>query len=318
MRRLGIGIAVAVSALCAPAIAAYPERPITLVVPYAPGGAADATARIVAARLGPKLGTTVIVENRPGATGTIGESYVSKAQPDGHVLVYVATPYSINPYIYPQMPYAQDALLPLTLVTLAANALVVKADSPYKTTADLVAKIKEQPGKLSYASGGSGTVQRLAAEMFRQHLQLDAVHVPYKSGGPAITDVAGGQVDFMFATLAGTSGLIKGGRLRALAVTSAQRSPLFPDLPTVAESSIPSYQAVEWNGILAPAKIPKVIAEKLSSAIVEVLREPDVQQRLKEMGLQPVGSTPVEFTAFIKAENEKWEKVIKAGGIKAD
>ncbi len=300
------------------ALAAFPDKPITMVVPYPPGGAADAVARILAARMGPKLGTTVVVENRAGATGTIGESYVAKAPADGYMMVYVATPYSINPYIYPRMPYTQDQLQPLSLVMFAANALVVNANSPYKTAGELIAKAKEQPGKLSYASGGSGTVQRMATEMFRQRLNLDMVHVPYKGGGPAIIDVTGGQIDFMFATVAATSPLIKSGKLRALAVTSAERSPLLPDVPTVAEAHAPGYTAVEWNGILVPAKTPKTIVDQLNKAVVDSINEPEVQARLKEMGLKPVGSSPAEFTSFIKAENDKWENVVKTGNIKAD
>ncbi len=318
LRRLGAVFALVASGLGAAAHAAFPERPITMVVPYAPGGAADAVARLLAASMGPKLGTNVIVENRAGATGTIGEAYVAKAPADGYMLVYVATPYAINPYIYPRMPYTPDALQPLSLVMFAANALVVKSDSPFKTASELIAKAKEQPGKLSFASGGSGTVQRMAAEMFSQRLQLDMVHVPYKSGGPAITDVAGGQVDFMFATIPATLPLIKAGKLRALAVTSAQRSQLMPDVPTVAEAQVPGYQAVEWNGVLLPAKTPKAIVDQLSKAIMDSINEPEMQLRLKDMGLQPVGSSVAEFTSFIKLENEKWEKVVKTGNIKAD
>jgi tripartite-type tricarboxylate transporter receptor subunit TctC len=316
--RLGSIITLALSAWVTQANAAFPERPITLVVPYAPGGAADAVARLLAARMGPKLGTNVIVENRAGATGTIGEAYVAKAPADGYTLVYVATPYAINPYIYPRLPYMPDALQPLSLVMFAANALVVRADSSFKTAGELFAKAKDEPGRLSYASGGSGTVQRMAAEMLRQRLLLDMVHVPYKSGGPAITDVAGGQVDFMFATIPATLPLIKAGKLRALAVTSTQRSKLMPDIPTVGESHAPGYQAVEWNGILLPTNTPKAIVDLLNKAIVDSINEPEMQQRLNDMGLQPVGSSSAEFASFIKAENEKWEKVVKTGNIKAD
>jgi len=298
--------------------AAYPERPITIVVPYAPGGAADAVARVVAARMGARLGTSVIVDNRAGASGTIGAAYVAKAAPDGYTVLYDATPYSINPHLFPRMPYAADALQPLSLVLLAPNALIVKADSPYKTVNDLVAKAKAQPGKINFASGGSGTVQRLASELLRQRLQLDMVHVPYKSGGPAISDVMGGQVDFMFGTVAATYPLITSGKLRALAVSSPQRSPRLPEVPTVAETVAPGYEAFEWNGMLLPAKTPRDIAEKLQRAVVEVLKEDEVQQRLKDLGAQPVGSTPGEFAAFLKKEDAKWGEVVRKGDIKAD
>jgi tripartite-type tricarboxylate transporter receptor subunit TctC len=315
LRRAAV-VAFAIIALAAHA--AYPDRTITLVVPYAPGGAADAVARVVAARLGARLGATVIVDNRAGASGTIGAAYVAKAAPDGYTVLYDATPYSINPHLFPKMPFAMDALQPLSLVLLAPNALIVKADSPFKTVNDLVAKAKAQPGKVNFASGGSGTVQRLASELFRQKLNLDMVHVPYKSGGPAITDVMGGQVDFMFATVAASYPLVSSGKLRALAVSSPKRSPRLPDVPTVAETVVPGYEAFEWNGMLLPAKTPKEITDKLQRAVVEVLKEDEVQKRLSDLGAQPVGSTPEEFAAFLKKEDAKWGEVVRKGDIKLD
>ncbi|MEJ5127505.1 tripartite tricarboxylate transporter substrate binding protein [Comamonas sp. MYb21] len=298
--------------------AAFPERPITIVVPYAPGGAADAVARVLATRMGSKLGTSVIVENKAGASGTIGASFVAKAKADGYTMLYDATPYSINPHLFAKMPYAANALQPLSLVLLAPNALVVKAESPLKNVNDLIAKAKAEPGKINFASGGSGTVQRLAAELFRQKLGLDMVHVPYKSGGPAIADVMGGQVDFMFATVAASYPLVSGGKLRALAVSSPQRSARLPEVPTVAETVIPGYEAYEWNGVLLPAGTPDAISQQLHQAIAEVLKEPEVQQRLSDLGAQPVGSTPAEFSAFLKKEDAKWGEVVKKGNIKLD
>lgn len=298
--------------------AAFPDRPITIVVPYAPGGAADAVARVLATRMGAKLGTSVIVDNKAGASGTIGASYVAKASADGYTMLYDATPYSINPHLFPKMPYAANALQPLSLVLLAPNALIVKADSPFKSVNDLIAKAKAEPGKLNFASGGSGTVQRLAAELFRQKLQLDMVHVPYKSGGPAIADVMGGQVDFMFGTIAATYPLVSGGKLRALAVSSPERSKRLPDVPTVAETVIPGYEAYEWNGMFLPAGTPAPIAAKLQQAVEEVLKEDEVKQRLSDLGAQPIGSTPADFAAFLKKEDAKWGEVVKKGHIKLD
>ncbi len=298
--------------------AAYPERPITIVVPYAPGGAADAMARVIAAKLGPKLGTSVIVDNRAGASGTIGAAYAAKAAPDGYTVLYDATPYAINPHLFPRMPYAADALQPLSLVLTMPNMLVTKADSPYKTVADLVAAAKAQPHKINFASGGAGTVQRLAAELFRQKLGLDMVHVPYKSGGPAITDTMAGQVDFMFATVAASYPLVSSGKLRALAATSPQRSPRLPDVPTVAETVVPGYEAYEWNGMLLPAKTPKDIADKLQKALAEVLKDEEVLQRMKDLGAQPIGSTPAAFADFLKKEDAKWGEVVRKGDIKLD
>ena len=298
--------------------AAFPERPITLVVPYAPGGAADAVARVVATRLGAKLGGSVIVDNKAGASGTIGASFVAKAPADGYTMLYDATPHSINPHLFPKMPYASTALQPLSLVLLAPNVLIVKADAPYKNVGELIAKAKAQPGKINFASGGSGTVQRLAAELFRQQLGLDMVHVPYKSGGPAITDVMGGQVDFMFGTVAATYPHVSGGKLRALAVSAPERSKRLPDVPTVAEAAIPGYEAYEWNGVFLPAGVPADVATKLQQALQEVLKEDEVKQRLADLGAQPIGSTPAEFAAFLKKEDSKWGEVVKKGNIKLD
>ena len=298
--------------------AAFPERTITMVVPYAPGGAADAVARVVATRLGAKLGVSVIVDNKAGASGTIGAGFVAKAPADGYTMLYDATPQSINPHLFPKMPYAANALQPLSLVLLAPNALVVKADSPLKSVSDLIARAKAEPGKLNFASGGSGTVQRLAAELFRQKLNLDMVHVPYKSGGPAIADVMGGQVDFMFGTVAATYPLISGGKLRALAVSAHERSKRLPDVPTVAETVIPGYEAYEWNGVFLPAGTPEPVAAKLQQTLAEVLKEDAVKQRLSDLGAQAIGSTPADFAVFLKQEDAKWGEVVRKGHIKLD
>ena len=306
--------------LCAAALAhaAYPERPITLVVPYAPGGSADALARVLAVRVGQKLGTSVIVDNRPGASGTIGAAFAAKAAPDGYTVLYDATPYSINPHLFPRMPYASNALQPLALVALAPNIVIVRAESPLKSIKDLVDKAKAEPGKMNYASGGSGTVQRLAAELLRQRLGLDMVHVGYKSGGPAIVDVMGGQVDFMFSTIASSYPLVSSGKLRALAVSSPQRSARLPEVPTLGETVVPGYEAYEWNGLLLPAGTPASIADKLHKTVVEVLKEDDVKRRFVDVGVQPVGSTPAEFADFLKKEDAKWADVIRKGNIKLD
>lgn len=309
---------IAACALAAGVAHAFPERPITIVVPYAPGGAADAVARVVATRLGVKLGGSVIVDNKAGASGTIGASFVAKAPADGYTMLYDATPYSINPHLFPKMPYASTALQPLSLVLLAPNVLIVKADAPYKNVGELIAKAKAQPGKINFASGGSGTVQRLASELFRQQLGLDMVHVPYKSGGPAITDVIAGQVDFMFGTVAATYPHVSGGKLRALAVSAPERSKRLPEVPTVAEAAIPGYEAYEWNGVFLPAGVPAAVATKLQQALQEVLKEDEVKQRLADLGAQPIGSSPAEFAAFLKKEDAKWGEVVRKGNIKLD
>ncbi len=298
--------------------AAFPDRPISMVVPYAPGGAADAVARVLAARMANKLGATIVVENKAGASGMIGAGYVAKAAPDGYTMLYDATPFSINPELFAKMPYAKDALQPLSLVLLAPNILIVKADSSFKTVDDLVARARAEPGKLNFASGGSGTVQRLASELFRQKLDLDMVHIPYKSGGPAITDVMGGQVDFMFSTIAASSPLVVAGKLRALAVSAPERASRLPEVPTVAETVVPGYEAYEWNGIFVPAGTPADIARALQQTLVQVLQEDDIQQRLGDLGARPIGSTPEEFAAFLEKESAKWAEVIRNGDIKVD
>jgi tripartite-type tricarboxylate transporter receptor subunit TctC len=314
-RTFVVAVAFAAASL---AHAAWPERPITIVVPYAPGGAADALARVLAAKMGTKLGTSVIVDNRAGASGTIGASYVAKAQADGYTMLYDATPYSINPHLFPKMPYAANALQPLSLVSLAPNILIVKADSRYKDVKDLIANAKAQPGKVNFASGGSGTVQRLASELFRQKLNLDMVHVPYKSGGPAITDVMGGQVDFMFSTVAASSPLVAAGKLRALAISSPKRSPLLPNVPTVAETVIPGYEVYEWNGVFLPAGTPPEVVARLEKAVAESLQDQDVKKRFNDVGAQPIGSTPVQFADYLKKEDAKWGEVVRKGDIKLD
>jgi tripartite-type tricarboxylate transporter receptor subunit TctC len=194
----------------------------------------------------------------------------------------------------------------------------VRAESPIKTIKDLADKARAEPGKINFASGGSGTVQRLAAELLRQRLGLDMVHVGYKSGGPAIVDTMGGQIDFMFSTIAASYPLVSGGKLRALAVSSPQRSPRLPDVPTIAETVAPGYEAYEWNGLLLPAGTPAPVAEKLHKAVVEVLKEDEVKRRFIDVGVQPVGSTPAEFAEFLKKEDAKWADVIRKGNIKLD
>ena len=314
LKSLMIGCALVAST----AHAAFPERPVSIVVPYAPGGAADAVARVLANRLAEKLDTSVVVENKAGASGMIGAGYVAKAAPDGYTVLYDATPFSINPHLYQKMPYSVDDLQPLSLVLQAPNILVVPPSSPFTTVEELVAGARAEPGKLNFASGGSGTVQRLAAELFRQKLDLDMVHIPYKSGGPAITDVMGGQVDFMFSTVAASSPHVLGGNLRALAISSPERSKVLPDVPTVAETVVPEYEAYEWNGMFLPAGTPDDVAQTLQKALAEVLQEDDIQKRLGDLGARPVGSTPEEFAEYLKTENDKWSEVIKAGNITVD
>lgn len=318
MNKILKSLVLACAVIAGAAHAAFPDRTITIVVPYAPGGAADALARQLAVRMGTRLGTSVIVDNRPGASGTIGQAFVARAPADGYTMLYDATPFSINPSLYSNLSFTARSFQPLSLVSLAPNVLIVRKDSPIKDQKELVAKAKADPGKFTFASGGSGTVQRLAAEQYRQGLNLDMLHVPYKSGGPAISDVMGGQVDFMFGTLAASYPLVTSGKLRALAITSPKRSPLLPDVPTVAESVLPGYEAYEWNGLLLPAGTPDAVVQQLHKAVAESLQEDELKKRFADMGAQPVGNTPAEFADFLQKESAKWSAVIRKGNIKVD
>lgn len=319
MKRFIRLIAAALLLTTTAAHAEFPERPITIVVPYAPGGAADALARVLASRMSARLGSSVVVDNRPGASGTIGVAYVARAAKDGYTLLYDATPFSINPALYSNLSYSDRSFQPLSLVSLAPNILIVRKDSPIRDLNDLIARARAKPGSLTFASGGSGTVQRLASELFRQGLGLDMLHVPYKSGGPAITDVTGGQVDFMFSTIAASYPLVTAGKLRALAISAPKRSKLLPEVPTVAEGApLAGYEAFEWNGFLLPAGTPDAIVATLQKTIAEVLHEDDVVKRFADIGAQPIGSTPAEFSAFLKKEGTKWAEVVRRGDIKVD
>ena len=284
--------------------AAFPERPITLVVPYAPGGAADAVARVVAARMGVKLGTSVVVDNKAGASGTIGASFVAKAPADGYTMLYDATPHSINPHLFPKMPYASTALQPLSLVMLAPNVLVVKADAPVKNVGELIAKAKAQPGKINFASGGSGTVQRLAAELFRQQLGLDMVHVP--NPGNPWPDLISGRTQLMFGNIATALPMAKEGKVHALAVTSANRAPAAPDLPTVGESGLPGFESLSWFGVLAPAGTSPAVLRRLEAELQKAMALPAMKERLAAMGAMSGVHNAAGFAAVLQEEIKRW------------
>jgi tripartite-type tricarboxylate transporter receptor subunit TctC len=264
------------------------------------------------------LGTNVVVDNRPGASGVIGKSFVARAPADGYTVLFDATPSSINPALMPSLPFTDKDFQPLSLISLFPNALVVSKDSPIKDQADLIARAKANPGKLSFASGGSGTVQRMAAELYRQGLNLDMLHVPYKSGSPAITDVAGGQVDFMFSNLAACYPLISAGKLRALAISSPRRAPLLRDVPTVSESALPGYEAWEWAGLMLRAGTPDAIVSQLHKAVLESLQDPALRKNFEEMGAEVVGNTPSEFADFLRNESAKWGAAVRKGNIKLE
>jgi tripartite-type tricarboxylate transporter receptor subunit TctC len=298
----------------------YPTKPIRLVVPFSAAGTTDFLARAIAQKLGQNMGTTVIVDNRPGAGGNIGSDLVAKADPDGYTLLLgtVGT-HAINASLYKKMPYdTVKDFAPITLVASVPNIVVVHPSVPAKSIKELLALAKSKPGQLSFASSGNGSSIHLSGELFKSMAGVDMLHVPYKGSGPAVSDLIGGQVNLMFDNMPSSLPHVKAGRLRAIAVTSAKRSPAMPDLPTIAESGVPGYDAVAWFGVLAPAGTPPAIVKKLNAEIVKVLKSPDVAARLAGQGAEPVSNTPEEFSAYIKTEMVKWAKVIKASGAQVD
>jgi tripartite-type tricarboxylate transporter receptor subunit TctC len=297
----------------------WPDHPIKLVVPYPAGGNADSTARLLATQLSERLGQQVLVDNRPGGGGTIGAALVAKAPADGYTLLLDATAFTVNPSLYPRLPYdtAKD-FVPVSQVTRVPMLLVVPVTSSLRSPADLERAARAAPGKLSYASAGNGGAQHLAAELYKQGAKVSITHIPYRGGAPALTDLVSGTVDLMFSATSASGAFVKSGKLRALAITSAKPSPDWPQLPTVAESGVPGFDAYEWNGLFAPAGTPAPVLERLEKETRAALASPDLQQRLAALGVQAVGSSSAEFQRFIQAEAAKWAKVVKSSGIHAD
>lgn len=318
-RRLIALTAVAASITALPAHAAWPDKPIKLVVPYSAGGAADALARVVATELGTRLKQQVIVENKAGAGGTIGAQAVAQAPADGYTFLYDATSFAVNPSLFPKLgfSYAKD-FAPIGMVARIPTLLVVPANAPDTSVADLVQRARAKPGHLTYASAGNGGAAHLSGELFAAGFKLSLVHVPYKGGAPALTDVAGGQVEMMFSAITASGPLVKAGRLKALATAFDRRIESMPQLPTVAESGLPGFSAYEWNAIWAPAATPADLVRRMESELREALASPAVRQRLAELGALPAGGGAKELADFVNAETAKWAGVIKASNIKLD
>lgn len=317
----GVFASLAAAATCAaaPALAAWPDnRPISLVVPYAPGGTADALARLIAQHLGPKLNTTVIVLNKAGASGVIGQSAVAQSAPDGFTVLYDATPLSINPHLQ-KLPYDPDTdLQPVTLVAVTPMLLAVGKNSPYNTLQDLIKAAKQSPGKISFGSGGQGTVQYMGAELFAQGAGIKLLHVPYKSGGPALQAIMAGEVDMGFGNLPALTGHVKGGLVRPLAITSGSRNPGFADVPAIGEGVVKGYEVYEWNGMFVPGGTSSEIVVKLQAAVREVMALPEVKSRFDMLGSRIVASTPDDFRKYLAAERTRWADTVKAAGIKKE
>ena len=307
------------AASCAAWSQAYPSKPVKLIVTYPPAGGADTMARLIAAKLSESLGQAFVVENRPGASGQIGAEAVARSAPDGYTLMLDASSYSVNPSLYPKLPYdPSKAFAPISLLALFPNMLVVTPSFQASSVKELVAMAKAKPGAISYASSGNGSAQHLAAELFKQQAGIDIMHVPYKGGGPAMTDVMAGQVPVFFANMASGLGHVKGGKLRALAMTGSKRSPNMPDLATMAESGVPGYEVYEWNAVFAPAGTPAAIVAQLHEHIARALALKDVRERIDALGGEIVASNPRDTEVFLAAQMAKWAKVVKQGNIKVE
>jgi tripartite-type tricarboxylate transporter receptor subunit TctC len=298
---------------------AYPQKPIRLVVPFPPGGGTDILARLLGQKMSETLGQQVVIDNRGGAGGTIGTDIAAKAPPDGYTLILVSGSHAINPGLYQKLPYdSVNDFAPITQIATSPGILVVNPSLPVKSVKDLIALARAKPGQINYASAGSGTPPHLAGELFKVMAKIDMVHVPYKGNAPAFTDVIGGQVSLIFPTMPSAMPFIKSGKLRPIAVTSAKRSPAAPDIPTIAESGLPGYEATSWYGILAPARTPPQIVARLHEVLVSVIGAPDMKDKLAAQGLDPVANTPQQFAAVIKSEIAKWAQVVKASGAKPE
>lgn len=316
-RALMLGTSAAV--LAGSARAQTLPRQIRIVVPYPPGGGADTTARFIQNPLQEALGATIVIENKPGAAGMIGDEVVAKAAPDGGTLLLGAFAHAVNPLIQPKMPFkTPDDFAPVSLLTSVPELLVITPSHPAKTVADLVALAKAKPGTLFYASSGNGSAQHLAAELFKLRTGTDIGHVPYKGGGLAVGDVAAGHIPFYFGNMSAALPQARAGHVRALAVTSAQRSPAAPDVPTMAEAGVKDCVISEWNGILAPAGTPKALVDKVSEALAKIMRDPAIKAKFADLGADTFGSTPAELATFMEAERRKWAEVVKAAHIKIE
>jgi tripartite-type tricarboxylate transporter receptor subunit TctC len=298
----------------------WPAKPITYIVPFGAGGTTDVLARLVTAKAGPALGTSFVIENKPGAGGGMGSDFTAKAPPDGYTIQGgTISSHAINVSLYTKLPYDPVRnFTPVTMIGSMPNVLVVRADSPYKTVQDVINAAKTKPGSINYASSGSGTSQHLSGVFFEQMTGGKMVHVPYKSSAESLTALMSGQgADIIFENLAPALPQIQAGKLRALGVTSAKRSSTVPDVPAIAET-LPGFDIVSWQAVFAPAGVPKPIVDKLAGEMIKAINDPDIKAKLVAQGVEPSGMPPAELAAFQKSEVDKWARVIKAGNIKLD
>ncbi len=317
---LRCGVALLLAALASVAAAqGYPTRPVRLIIPFPPGGSNDIVGRMIAAQLGDRLGQQVVVDNRGGAGGTIGTELAAKSQADGYTLLLISTAYAFNTSIYKKLPYdPAKSFVPVALLGSGPGVLVVNPALPVSSVGELIALAKERPGKLNNASAGVGSFQHLASELFRIQAGIQWLHVPYKGGGPAMMDLMGGQADASVGSLIQMLPHIRSGKLKALGTTGARRSPVLPDVPTVAEAGVPGYEATNWWGFLAPAGTPPAIVERLHQEVAAVQASAETKRRFDTEGAEALQMSPAAFGAFIAAETAKWARVVREAGISAE
>ncbi len=316
---IAVLFALPIAAEVAAGEAAFPTRPIRFIVPYAPGGGADTLARGVGAPLAEVLAQTVVIDNRGGGGTILGSDMAAKAPPDGHTIIIITSTHAVVSSLYKKLPYDPIAdFSPVIRVASAPNILVVHPSTGVSSVKELVSLAHSKPGQLVYASSGNGGGSHLAMELFRSVTKIDLIHVPYKGTGPATIDLLSGQAKLMFGGLIGTLTHVKSGRLRTLAISSASRSQLLPEIPTIAESGYPGFEAATWYGVAAPARTPESVVNKLNQSIRQALQDPRLSQRITSQGADPAPNSPAEFSAFIKTEVAKWGKVVRDSGASAD
>ena len=298
----------------------YPNRALKWIVPFPPGGAMDNIARTLGEQMGRKFGQPVVIENRAGAGGNIGAEAVAKAAPDGYTLMIVANGMAVNPFLYGKLNFDPvKSFAPVSLIAVVPNVLVTNAArSKAKTVGDMIAEAAAVPGRVTYASAGNGTSIHLAGELFASMAKVDILHVPYKGSGPAVTDLIGGQVDYMFDSVTSAMPHIQSGKLRAIAVTTAKRSAVLPAVPTIAESGLPGYELSPWFAVYMPAGTPPAIVAKMNSALLDAMATPEAKTRFASIGAEPIGSTPTQLAAHLDAEMAKWGQIIRTRGIRAE
>lgn len=297
----------------------YPSKAIRIIVPYTPGGFNDTLARTLGQKLNEKWGQPVVVDNRPGGGTTIGTGLAAKAPADGHTLLVVSFAFGVNPSLYAQLPYdSHRDFAPIVLAAGTPNILVVNPQLPVKSVQDLIALARSKPGKLNYATAGNGSSNHLSMEMFKSMTGVDIVHVPYKGSAPAVTDLIGGQVDVMFDNVPNVLQQVKAGKLRGLAVSSRERSPFTPDLPTVAEAGVPGFDVSVWFGVVTPSGTPKAVVAQLNAEINRILKLPEVVELFHKQGVEPLGGTAEEFATYLRTQMSKWAKVVEATGARAE